>query len=182
MSSTKSDPADVTASSSSAPSVVEEPGAGRASKPGDGPARAGAGVDPRGQRFAAALTSAVLLVALVAAPSTLTTVLLAAQAVFFLAGVGLGPARTPYAALYRRVVLPRIGRPTELEPATPPRFAQGVGFGFAVVALLGVVVGAPTLTLVATAMALAAAFLNAAFGFCLGCEMYLLLKRLAPRR
>ena len=143
---------------------------------------AGPQVDPRGQRFAAALTSAVLLVALVAAPSTLTVVLLAAQAAFFLAGAALGPARTPYAALYRALVLPRIGRPHELEPAAPPRFAQAVGLVFALVALLGVAVGSVVLTLVATAMALAAAFLNAAFGFCLGCEMYLLLLRAAPRR
>ncbi len=138
-------------------------------------------VDPRGQRFAAALTSVLLLVALVAAPSVLSTVLLAAQAVFFLAGVALGPARTPYAVAYRRLVLPRIGRPRELEAAAPPRFAQGVGLAFALAALLGVAVGAPALTLVATAMALGAAFLNAAFGFCLGCEMYLLLLRVTPR-
>ena len=144
------------------------------------PARAGT-VDPRGQRFAAALTSVVLLVALVTAPSALTTVLLAAQAAAFLAGVGLGPARTPYAWVYRRLVLPRVGRPDELEPAQPPRFAQGVGLAFALVALAGVALGASAVTLVATAMALAAAFLNAAFGFCLGCEMYLLLRRLAPR-
>jgi Ca2+/Na+ antiporter len=144
--------------------------------------RAQSQVDPRGQRFAAALTSAVLLVALVTVPSALATALLAAQAVFFLAGAALGPARTPYAALYRQVVLPRIGRPTELEPASPPRFAQGVGLVFALVALLGVAVGSSVVTLVATAMALGAAFLNAAFGFCLGCEMYLLLLRLSPRR
>ncbi len=139
-------------------------------------------IDPRGQRFAASLTTGLLLVALVSAPSLVATVLLTAQAVFFLAGVALGPARTPYAAVYRQLVLPRIGRPTELEAATPPRFAQGVGLVFAVVALVGVVVGAASVTLVATAMALAAAFLNAAFGFCLGCELYLLLLRLAPRR
>ena len=144
-------------------------------------AQAAPQVDPRGQRFAAALTSVVLLVARVAAPSTLTTALLAAQGLAFLAGVALGPARTPYAAAYRALVLPRIGRPTELEPAAPPRFAQGVGLVFALVALLGVAVGAPAVTLVATAMALAAAFLNAAFGFCLGCEMYLLLLRVTPR-
>lgn len=138
-------------------------------------------VDPRGQRFAAALTSVLLLTALVAAPSVLSTVLLAAQAGFFLAGVALGPGRTPYAAAYRRLVLPRIGRPRELEPEAPPRFAQGVGLVFALVALLGVAVGAPVVTLVATAMALGAAFLNAAFGFCLGCEVYLLLLRVTPR-
>ena len=143
------------------------------------PARTGE-VDPRGQRFAAALTSVVLLLALVAAPSVMTTVLLVAQTAAFLAGVALGPARTPYAWVYRRLVLPRIGRPDELEAAQPPRFAQGVGLAFALVALAGVALAAPAVTLVATAMALAAAFLNAGFGFCLGCEMYLLLRRVAP--
>ena len=139
-------------------------------------------VDPRGQRVAAAITSVVLLVALIAAPSALTTALLAAQALVFLIGAALGPGRSPYAAAYRSLVLPRIGRPRELEPAAPPRFAQGVGLVFALVALLGAALGAPAVTLVATAMALGAAFLNAAFGFCLGCEMYLLLLRSAPRR
>lgn len=138
-------------------------------------------VDPRGQRFAAALTSFVLLVALVAAPSTLTAVLLVLSALSFAVGAGVGPGRTPYAALYRTLVLPRVGRPRELEPAAPPRFAQGVGLVFAVVALIGVVSGATAVTLLATAAALGAAFLNAAFGFCLGCEMYLLLLRVAPR-
>jgi Domain of unknown function (DUF4395) len=34
---------------------------------------------------------------------------------------------------------------------------------------------------VAAALALIAAFLNAAFGLCLGCELYLLGRRLQPR-
>lgn len=138
-------------------------------------------VDPRGQRFAATLTAVVLLVALVAAPSALSTLLLLAQAAVFLTGAALGPARTPYAAVYRALLLPRLGRPDELEPAAPPRFAQGVGLVFALVALLGVATGAGAVTLLAAAMALAAAFLNAAFGYCLGCEVYLLLLRAAPR-
>ena len=56
--------------------------------------------------------------------------------------------------------------------------AQAVGLGFAVVGLIGYLSGATLLGVVATAFALAAAFLNAAFGFCLGCEIYLLLRRL----
>lgn len=143
---------------------------------------AGPQVDPRGQRFSAWVTTAVLVAVLVSAPSTLATALLAFQALVFLAGVGLGPARTPYAVAFRTLVRPRIGPPAETESAKPPRFAQGVGLVFAVVALLGAVLGAPALTLVAAGMALAAAFLNAAFGFCLGCEMYLLGLRLLPRR
>ncbi len=138
-------------------------------------------VDPRGQRFAAWLTTVVLVVVLVSAPSALTTVLLAAQALAFLAGVALGPARTPYSWLFRTVVRPRIGAPAETEPALPPRFAQGVGLAFAVVALGGALSGSTPVVLVAAGMALAAAFLNAAFAFCLGCEMYLLGVRVLPR-
>ena len=76
--------------------------------------------------------------------------------------------------------VPASGKPAELEDAAPPQFAQAVGLAFAVVALLGYVAGADLLGAVATGFALAAAFLNAAFGFCLGCEVYLLLQRLKP--
>src|SRR5690349_3374661 len=142
---------------------------------------AGPQVDPRGQRFAAWLTTVVFVAVLVSAPSTLATVLLAAQALVFLAGVALGPARTPYSWLFRSFVRPRIGPPAETESALPPRFAQGVGLVFAVVALGGAIAGVTPVILVAAGMALAAAFLNAAFGFCLGCEMYLLGLRVLPR-
>src|SRR3954471_16965609 len=131
-------------------------------------------IDPRGARFAAALTTVVLAVALLLSPSTSTVVLLALQAVVFGIGVTRGVQRTPYAWLFKTAVRPRLGAPTELEDAAPPRFAQTVGLVFAVVALAGYLVGADLLGAVATGFALAAAFLNAAFGFCLGCEMYLL--------
>jgi hypothetical protein len=131
-------------------------------------------IDPRGQRFAAALTVVLLAVALVAAPSPLTVVLLGVQLVVFGVGVSIGPAATPYAWLFRTLVRPRLGPATELEDSRPPRFAQAVGLGFTAVALVGYAVGVPLLGAVAAGMALAAAFLNAAFCFCLGCELYLL--------
>ena len=134
-------------------------------------------IDPRGQRVAAALTSLVLAVALVSG----STWLLLAQAAVFASGAALGPARTPYAWLYRVLVRPRLGPPTHLEHAAPPRFAQACGLAFVAVALLGVAVGAAWLTTAAVAAALAAAFLNAAFGFCLGCELFLLTRRLGLR-
>jgi hypothetical protein len=139
-------------------------------------------IDPRGQRFAAALTTAVLAVTLLLAGSTAGTVLLAAQAVVFAIGAFRGPQHTPYALAYRRWVRPRLGAPADLEDARPPRFAQSVGLGFALVGLLGFVSGLTALGVLAVAAALAAAFLNAAFGFCLGCEIYLLLRRAAPAR
>lgn len=137
-------------------------------------------IDPRGPRFAATLTTALLAVVLLTAPSVTATTLLAVQAVLFAAGAVGGIQRTPYAWLFKRLVRPRLAPPTELEDARPPRFAQTVGLGFAVVGLAGFLSGADLLGLVATGFALAAAFLNAAFGFCLGCELYLLLRRLAP--
>lgn len=138
-------------------------------------------VDPRGQRFNAAVTAAVLVVALVASPGTLTTVLVAAQLLVFAAGSLVGPARTPYSFLFRTLVRPRLGAPRELEDAAPPRFAQTVGLGFAAVSLAGYLVGATAVGAVAAGFALTAALLNAVFGFCLGCELYLIGKRATAR-
>lgn len=137
-------------------------------------------IDPRGPRFAATLTTVLLAAVLLTAPSVIATALLAVQAVLFAAGALGGIQRTPYAWLFKRLVRPRLAPPIELEDARPPRFAQTVGLGFAVVGLAGFLTGADLLGLVATGFALAAAFLNAAFGFCLGCEVYLLLRRLIP--
>lgn len=138
-------------------------------------------VDPRGQRFAAALTSMVLALVLVL-PTTAAVVLLAAQAVVFAVGASGHLHRSPYALLFARLVRPRIGPPAEPEDARPPRFAQAVGLGFAVVALVGFVGGLTALGYVATAFALVAALLNAAVGFCLGCELYLRGRRLTAGR
>jgi hypothetical protein len=143
---------------------------------GSRPAAAGR-IDPRGPRFAATLTTVLLAVALLASSTTLTVALLAAQAVLFAVGAFAGIQSTPYGWLFRTLVRPRLGAPKELEDAAPPRFAQAVGLGFALVALAGYLSGATLLGAVAVGAALAAAFLNAAFGFCLGCEVYLLAKR-----
>ncbi len=139
-------------------------------------------IDARGPRFGAAVTTAVLALTLLTIPSTLSLVLLTAQTVVFALGALVGVHAQPYGVLFRRVVRPRLGAPTRLEDPAPPRFAQTVGLGFAVVGLLGLVTGAVAVAYVAVAFALGAAFLNAAFDFCLGCEMYLLGRRLAARR
>ena len=138
-------------------------------------------IDPRGARVAAALTSLVLALVLLTAPGAVATALLAVQAAVFTVGAVAGVQRTPYAWLFRTFVRPRLGPPGELEDAAPPRFAQAVGLGFAVVGLLGLLTGATTLGLVAVGLALAAALLNAALGFCLGCEIYLIAKRVQRR-
>lgn len=139
---------------------------------------AGPPVDPRGPRFAAWVTTIVLAVVLI----TAWWPLLAAQAVVFAIGGFIGLRYAPYSLLYRYLVAPRLRPTDEREEAAPLRFAQGVGFAFAVVGVLGYATGVVWLGIVATAFALAAAFLNAAFGFCLGCEVYLLFRRSVPRR
>jgi Domain of unknown function (DUF4395) len=135
-------------------------------------------IDPRGPRFGAAITTVVLAVVLLTGSGWL----LAAQAVVFAIGALSGLRYAPYGYVYRALVRPRLPRPTELEHPAPPTFAQGVGFFFAVVGAIGYLAGVTALGVVFTAFALAAAFLNAAFDFCLGCEVYLLIRRGTPRR
>ncbi|MBA3249428.1 MAG: DUF4395 domain-containing protein [Geodermatophilaceae bacterium] len=134
-------------------------------------------VDSRGLRFAAWLTTAVLVVVLVTGSGWL----LLAQSLVFALGAFFGLRRSPYGLLFRYVVAPRLGPPRESEPEAPPRFAQLVGLLFGLAGTVGYLLGAPLLGAISTSAALAAAFLNAAFGFCLGCEIFLLLRR-ATRR
>jgi hypothetical protein len=124
-------------------------------------------IDPRGQRFAALITTVVLAAVLLTHSATV----LALQAVVFALGA---TGRSPYAALWK--LIPK-SPPAALEDKRPPQFAQVVGLAFAVVGTIAYVAGATTLGTIATAAALAAAFLNAAFGYCLGCEIYLLFRR-----
>ncbi|NDJ89802.1 DUF4395 domain-containing protein [Mycolicibacter kumamotonensis] len=138
-------------------------------------------VDVRGPRFTAWVTTAVLVAVLltVEVSPAAATVLLGAQAVVFALGAVWGPRRHPYGVLYARLVAPRLGPVTEREPVAPLRFAQLVGLVFAVIGIVGFTV-APVVGLTATAFALTAAFLNAAFGICLGCQLYPLVARLRP--
>jgi hypothetical protein len=108
--------------------------------------------------------------------------LLAAQGVVFAVGAFAGFGVAPYSIVYRRLVAPRLSPAREREDTAPLRFAQGVGFGFTVLGVLGYATGVTALGVVATAFALAAAFLNAAFAFCLGCETYLLIRRFTPTK
>ena len=138
-------------------------------------------VDPRGPRFGAVVTTVVLAAALILIGSTAGTILIAWQTLVFALGALVGLHAQPYGVFFRRVIRPRLAPPAELEDAAPPRFAQAVGLVFLVVALVAALTGVTVVATVAVAFALAAAFLNAAFGFCLGCEMYLIGKRLAHR-
>ena len=128
-------------------------------------------IDARGPRFGAVITTAVLATAL----ATNNLWVIVAQAVVFVIGAFKGPQFTPYAFIYKSIVKPRLKGEAPTEDVRPPQFAQSVGLLFALVAIGGALSGINAIFTVAVAFALAAAFLNAAFNFCLGCEVYLLL-------
>ncbi|WP_066899673.1 DUF4395 domain-containing protein [Mycolicibacterium houstonense] len=136
-------------------------------------------VDVRGPRFAAWVTTAVLIATFLVAGASesAAAVLLGAQAVVFAIGAVGGPRRHPYGRLFAAFVAPRLAPVTEREPVPPLKFAQLVGFVFAAVGVIGFALGITALGLTATALALVAAFLNAAFGICLGCQIYPLVTR-----
>ena len=135
-------------------------------------------IDVRGPRFSAWVTSTVLAAALLADSG----VLVAFQAVVFAVGALAGLRYAPYGVLFRLVVAPRLGPVRDREHEAPVRFAQLVGLGFALVGAAGYLLGAPVVGAVATGLALVAALLNAATGFCLGCELYLTARRALPAR
>lgn len=145
--------------------------------------RAPAQVDVRGPRFGAWVSTAVLVGALLisAASTGAAAVILSIQAVVFAIGAAFGPRRHPYGVVFAKVIAPRLGPVTEREPVPPLKFAQLIGFVCATVGVIGFAVGGVLLGLIATGFAVVAAFLNAAFGICLGCQLYPLVFRLRPK-
>ena len=138
------------------------------------------GIDPRGPRFGAGITAALLLVVVVlgvAGASTAAFWLLVAATALFAWGAFAGIRRHPYGVLFAKVVRPRLAPPAELEDPRPPTFAQGVGFAVGLAGVVLTLLGLPYAVPIAAGIAFIAAFLNAAFGFCLGCQVYLLLVR-----
>jgi hypothetical protein len=134
-------------------------------------------IDARGPRFGAIITTVVLAITLV----TNNKWLLLAQALVFAIGAIRGPQFTPYGFIFKKLIKPRLSKEAPTEDVRPPKFAQSVGFLFALVGLIGAFSGADAVFTVAVGFALGAAFLNAAFNYCLGCEMYLLGLRLIKR-
>jgi hypothetical protein len=133
-------------------------------------------IDPRGPRIGALITLVVFVIVLL----TSSVWLLAAQALVFAIGTIFGLPRSPYGLVYKWLIRPRLGPPRELEAAGPPRFAQAVGLVISVVGVIGYASGATALGMAAAAAGLVAAFLNGIFGLCLGCEMYLIIRRIWP--
>jgi hypothetical protein len=134
-------------------------------------------IDARGPRYTAALTTLVLSAALI----TESNLIIGFQFAVFLSAVLFGLRRSIYGFLYRNLIQPRLSGPVPSEYESAPRFAQLIGALFAFTALIGGLTGNSTLFLIATGFALSATFLNAAFGFCLGCQLYLLIVRATKR-
>jgi hypothetical protein len=130
-------------------------------------------IDARGPRWSALITTVVLAIALVTSSVWIITF----QAIVFAIGALRGPQFTPYAFIFKQLIKPRLKSPVTFEDVRPPQFAQAVGLAFALVAIIGSATGAGGVFTVAVGFALAAAFLNAAFNFCLGCQVYLLILR-----
>jgi hypothetical protein len=137
-------------------------------------------VDVRGPRFTAWVTTVVIVATLIASAfsDAAAAVILGLQAVVFAIGAAGGPRQNPYGRIFATFVAPRLGPVTDREPVPPLKFAQLVGFVFAVIGAAGFATGLTALGLAATAFALIAAFLNAAFGICLGCQLYPFVARL----
>ena len=134
-------------------------------------------IDARGPRYSAVLTTIVLSAALI----TESNLIIGFQFAVFLSAVLFGLRRSIYGLLYRNLIQPRLSGPVPSEYESAPRFAQLIGALFALTALIGGLAGNSALFLIATGFALSAAFLNAAFGFCLGCQIYLRLVRATKR-
>jgi len=142
-----------------------------------------AGIDPRGPRFGAGVTAVLLVVTLLLGTSRAATLLLTAIALLFLLGTARGVQGSVQGWVFKSWIRPRLSPPAELEDPRPPRFAQLVGLVVVGIGLVVAAFGVDVAVPVSAALALVAAFLNAAFGLCLGCELYLLLlRRRAPQR
>ena len=140
------------------------------------------GIDPRGPRFGAGVTAALLVITLLLGTGAVATALLSVVGLLFLLGVTRGVQGTLQGLAFKAWVRPRLSPPAELEDPRPPRFAQLVGLLVVGFGLLFAALGFPSAVPIAAAVALVAAFLNSVFGLCLGCELYLLGRRLAPQR
>jgi Domain of unknown function (DUF4395) len=95
----------------------------------------------------------------------------------FLARVLAGPRLSPLASFVTRIVTPRLGLSERPVPGPPKRFAQGIGAAFSLTALLLTALDFWTAAAVVLGLLATAAFLESAFGVCLGCTAFAMLMR-----
>lgn len=136
-------------------------------------------IDARQPRVGQGITSVLLIANFVLLPDQ--PVLIPVLAVIMGAASLLGPRFNVYAYLFK-AIRPRLGPPKELEEPWPPRFANLVGFLFlttATVFAYGLELGAVAWTLALIVAALAG--LAATTGLCVGCEFYVIGRRILTK-
>jgi hypothetical protein len=90
----------------------------------------------------------------------------------FIARVLTGPRLSPLGRVVTQVITPRLLGEHRQVPGPPKRFAQGIGVVFTVGATISWLTGAHGLAFSLIAGLTGAAFLEAAFGVCLGCVVF----------
>ena len=127
-------------------------------------------IDPRGHRFGAGVSAALLILAFLTGTVWLVPLVLLSIGV----SAAFGLRYSIYGVAWRRIAqalaLPKV----EPEHEYPPRFAQVLGSTALILALIAFALGA---TAVGWGLALAVAALQtllATTGYCLGCRLYFL--------
>jgi hypothetical protein len=127
-------------------------------------------IDPRGHRFGAAVSCALLIVSfLLNAPAGVALALLSIGV-----SAAFGLRYSIYGIVWRRIVKAVHLGPTEPEHEYPPRFAQTLGSTVLILSLVAFAAGVPVL---GWGLAFAVAGLQGLLGltgYCLGCRMYFL--------
>lgn len=139
-------------------------------------------IDPRGPRFGATIINVLSVVIFFFSTDKATegtgAVLFGIAAALFAIGAIFGNTKHPFGWLYRKLVRPRLAPPKELEDSRPPQFAQGVGLFVSLIGLALYALSVPFGLAAAAAALFLASFLQAYVGYCLGCQIYLGLKRI----
>lgn len=126
-------------------------------------------IDPRGQRFGAAVSVALLLLAFAARSPLLVAAVGVALAVSAALGTRYFLLSRPWPLLRQAL---RLGPPAEPEPELGPRFAQAMGATGLLLGALLLAVGADPLGWLPIGVVAALQLLLASTGFCLGCRLY----------
>jgi len=127
--------------------------------------------------YAARSTAGLVIVLAVAAIAVNQWWLYAVLAAGFALRVAGGPRYSPFGRLAVHVIAPKVWRKDKTVPGPPKRFAQTVGLVFSGSALILSLAGLGLAAQIVTAALVAAAFLEFAFGFCLGCVVFGYLQR-----
>jgi Domain of unknown function (DUF4395) len=96
----------------------------------------------------------------------------------FVARALTGPKLSPLGRVVTRGLAPRLPFAPRLVPGPPKRFAQGIGAAFSLSALALAALGYWGAAQILLALLASAAFLESAFGLCLGCKAFALLMRI----